>query len=93
MLWGGDSGVVVDNVWFIVLCKLCYCLVDGMVWVILGFDGVLIMMNRMKFRFMLDEMDSVFYFLKLCFEVFGWKLFLYVWLLYEGGNEKNGCII
>lgn len=92
LLWGGDPGAAVDNAWFTALRKLRYRPADGMVWVTSGFDGVLTTMNRTKPRLTPDEMDSVSHSLKLRYEALGWKLPLYVWSLYEGGNEKNGRI-
>ncbi len=92
LLWGGDPGAAVDNAWFTALRKLRYRPADGMVWITSGFDGVLTTMNRTKPRLTPDEMDSVSHSLKLRFEALGWKLPLYVWSLYEGGNEKNGRI-
>ncbi len=88
LLWGGDPGAAVDNARFTALRKLRYRPADGMVWVTSGFDGVLTTMNRTKPRLTPDEMDSVSHSLKLRFEALGWKLPLYVWSLYEGGNEK-----
>ena len=90
LLWGGDPGAAVDNAWFTALRKLRYRPADGMVWVTSGFEGVLTTMNRTKPRLTPDEMDSVSHSLKLRFEALGWKLPLYVWSLYEWGNEKNG---
>ncbi|WP_460196106.1 ImcF-related family protein [Klebsiella variicola] len=92
LLWGGDPGAAVDNAWFTALRKLRYRPADGMVWVTSGFDGVLTTMNRTKARLTPDEMDNVSHSLKLRYEALGWKLPLYVWSLYEGGNEKNGRI-
>lgn len=92
LLWGGDPSAAVDNDWFTALRKLRYRPADGIVWVTSGFDGVLTTMNRTKPRLTPDEMDSVSHSLKLRYEALGWKLPLYVWSLYEGGNEKNGRI-
>lgn len=91
LLWGGDHRAAVDNARFTALRKLRYRPADGMVWVTSGFDGVLTTMNRTKPVLTPDEMDSVSH-SKATLRSSWLETTLYVWSLYEGGNEKNGRI-